>query len=156
MNRAILLGLGFLAGLVMFVMPLVPGAQDADQVAPPKQALQQLVEPIRGVLAGDDAAAIGEFCLVFADVLRSDADSQLISDTAELHDRLVESSVLMFQHTGIEDRHPDLADRIDRIIAEWMGVAADDGQVENVELDASTRAKAIEAFEAIAWAAGGG
>ena len=116
MNRAILLGLGFLAGLVMFVMPFVPGAQDAGpSVEPPQKALRQLVEPIRGKLAGDDAAAIREFCLVFVDVLRSDGDSQLISDTAELHDRLVESSVLMFQHTGIEDRHPDLADRIDRI-----------------------------------------
>lgn len=165
MNPKTLLAIGFpailtmlfVAGLAMLVAPLVPfGAQDASpSVEPPQKVLRQLVEPIRGKLAGDDAAAIREFCLVFADVLRSDAGSQLISDTAELHDRLVESSVLMFQHTGIEDRQPGLADTIDGILAEWMGVKTSDGQVENVELDTEIRSKAIQAFEAVAWAAGG-
>lgn len=124
-------------------------------VLKPDAQLVALVEPIQ--VSGEDAATLRAFCLEFADVLYRDSHSRVIADTADFHDRLQAASALMFQETGINERHPGLAVQINDILAEWLGVRNDDG-VAVVPLDGETgsyRVRAIQAFQAIAWAAGG-
>lgn len=119
----------------------------------PSTELMALVEPIASTdYTAEDAAALAAFCDEFADVLERDADAGVISDTAELHDRLEQSSKLMFQNTGIAERHPSTAGRINTILAEALGIQTDDG-VEVIDLDDAARAKAVAAFRALAWAA---
>lgn len=124
-------------------------------VLKPDAQLVALVEPIQ--VSGEDAATLRAFCLEFADVLYRDSHSQVIADTADFRDRLQTASALMFQETGIDGRYPGLAGQINDILAKWMGVRNDDG-VAVVPLDGeagSYRVKAIQALQAIAWAAGG-
>jgi hypothetical protein len=102
-------------------------------------------------LDGADAAAVAEFCQVFADVLAADT-SGTIATTADLHDRLQQSSRLMFQGTGIDTRHPELATAMNAVLAAWMEVTGEEG-VQVVDIDARLRALAVEGFRGIAWGA---
>lgn len=153
----ILIAMAVVGGLLVVSEPLLDWtAKEASPgIEAPQRRLLALVGPIQGTLAGDDAAAVAAFCTEFADVLERDADSQLIADTADLHDRLKAASVLMFQATGIDERHPDLPATINQIVGKWMQVIGEDSTIEVVDLDGEKnyRGLAIEAFRGIAWAA---
>ena len=59
------------------------------------------------------------------------------------------AGLLMFQETGIQGKYPGLAEAIDKVLADQVGLAV-------VPLDAEKRKRAIDALRAIAWACGGG
>lgn len=147
-------------GALLLFSPLVsmPVSPDLPVIETPQDRLQTLVEPITAAeFTSEDSAAVSEFCLVFADILSDDTEAKRIVDTGDLRDRLQLSSALMFQGTELDARHPGLAGQINDILATWMEVKQDDGDVEVVDLDGegNRRGCAIEAFRAIAWAVGG-
>ena len=155
-GRKIALLLLLLGGAMLVASPMIPWPQEAaPAVSAPSEELVALVQPIiAATLTPADSEAVSEFCTVFADVLADDATGRVIADTGNLHDRLQQSSKLMFQTTGISERHPSLAGQINSILAQAMGVVGDDG-IQIVPLDdADRRAKAIAAFKAIAWGVG--
>lgn len=120
----------------------------------PQERLARLVEPIAAAdFTRDDAAALGEFCLAFADVIDRDAEAKLLADTGDIRDVLDESSRLMFQATGLDQRHPTMPATINGVLAKWLEIETADG-VEVVDLDGdkNRRALASEVFRAIAWA----
>lgn len=121
----------------------------------PQDRLARLVDPIMVVdFAEADADSVSEFCLAFADLLDRDAKAKVIVDTGDLRDMLDESSRLMFQATGIDQRHPELPATINDVLAKWLEIETADGvEVVGLDDDKHRRALASEAFEAVAWAA---
>lgn len=123
-------------------------------VPKPQDRLVRLVEPIASAdFTRDDAAALSEFCLAFADLIDRDAEAKVMADTGDLRDMLDESSRLMFQQTGLDTRHPTMPATINGVLASWLEIETTDG-VEVVDLDGdkNRRALASEVFRAIAWA----
>jgi hypothetical protein len=143
-----------IGGLLLFA-PSFPISPDVVPAETPPAALVAIVQPITAAtFTAEDSAAIAEFCRVFADVIEKDAAAKLIPDTAALRDRLTESSKLMFQATGIDQRHPSVPGQINAVLAQWLKVSDADGTVKVVALDEENRrALAVEAFKAVAWAA---
>jgi hypothetical protein len=143
-----------LGGLLLLFAPSLPTSPVVVPAETPPAALVAIVQPITAAtFTSDDSAAVAEFCRVFADVVEKDATAKLIPDTAALRDRLAEASKLMFQQTGIDQRHPSVPGQINSVLAKAMAVEGEDG-VQVVPLDeADRRAKAVAAFKAIAWAA---
>jgi len=144
-----------IGGILLLFAPSLPTSPDVVPAETPPAALVAIVEPITAAtFTADDSAAIAEFCRVFADVVEKDSATKLIPDTAALRDRLAESSKLMFQSTGIDQRHPSVPGQINATLAQWLKVADADGTVKVVSLDEENRrALAVEAFKSIAWAA---
>lgn len=140
-----------LGGCLLLFSPLATPTVPPAPV--PVSALQTAVKPITdATFTAEDAAAVGEFCSVFADVLADDAVKKQIADTGELRDRLQQSSRLMFQQSGIDQRHPSLPDQINVILAGWMKLTGTDGvQVVPLDGDVDRRSLAIEALQAVAW-----
>lgn len=120
----------------------------------PQERLARLVEPIVAAeFTRDDAAALREFCLAFADVIDRDAEAKVIADTGDLRDMLDESSRLMFQATGLDQRHPTMPATINGVLAKWLEIETADGvEVVDLDDDRHRRALASDAFEGIAWA----
>ena len=148
----------FIGGCLLLFSPLltIPPifTPDVPAVAKPQERLVRLVEPIASAeFTSEDSAALSEFCLAFADVIDRDAEAKLITDTGDLRDMLDESSRLMFQQTGLEQRHPTMPATINSVLAKWLEIETADGvEVVDLDDDKHRRALASEAFRAIAWA----
>jgi len=144
-----------IGGILLLFAPSISSSPDVVPAETPPAALVAIVQPITAAtFTADDSTAIAEFCRVFADVIKKDSTAKLIPDTADLRARLAEASKLMFQQTGIDQRHPSVPGQINSMLAQWLKVADTDGTVKVVSLDEENRrVLAIQAFEAIAWAA---
>ena len=116
----------------------------------PSESLAAAVAPIQSILAAqkEDGRTIATFYLSLADVVARD-QGRVIRSAADLREVNRRAGALMFQQTGMTGKYPALATAIEKVLADVVGL-------ENTLLDDSRRTKAVEAFRAIAWAAGGG
>jgi hypothetical protein len=116
----------------------------------PSDALMAAVKPVTAILKGhgEDGSTLAAFYQAVADVLARD-QGRVIQTTAQLREFHRRAGLLMFQRTGIEGRYPGLAEAIDKVLVERIGL-------DSVAIDPVKQAAAIEAFRALAWACGGG
>ena len=116
----------------------------------PSDALVAAVGPVATILKGhaEDGRRLATFYSAVADVIARD-QGKVIQTTAQLRELNRRAGLLMFQKTGIEGKHPGLAEAIDKVLADRIGL-------DNVALDAAKQTAAIEAFRALAWACQGG
>jgi len=116
----------------------------------PSESLVASVAPIQTILAGqkEDGRKIAAFYLSLANTIARD-QSKIIQTAADLREINRRAGLLMFQQTNIKGKYPTLTPAIEKVLADQVGL-------ENTPLDDVRRAKAVEAFRAIAWAAGGG
>lgn len=116
----------------------------------PSDALAEAVAPVATLLRGrtEDGSKLAAFYSAVADVIARD-HGKLLQTTAELRELHRRAGLLMFQQTGIEGKYPGLAEAIDKVLADQIGL-------ENVSLDDKRRTAAVDAFRAIAWACAGG
>jgi len=131
---------------------LSSGPDPQPQVTPnpvdvPTEELKALVLPLRGVIVGrEDAIKTSHFFLAFSDVVARDKD--VITSTAILREGFIRAEKLMLQETELVGKYPGFGLKKDAIIAEAIGL-------DNVELTAEKRAKAVAVLRAIAWVVGG-
>jgi hypothetical protein len=116
----------------------------------PSASLLTAVKPVTAILKGhtDDGMKLATFYSAVADVLARD-QGKVITTTAQLRELHRRAGLLMFQKSGIEGKYPGLAEAIDKVLADSVGL-------DNVTLDAEKCQHAIDAFKAFAWACGGG
>jgi hypothetical protein len=116
----------------------------------PADALVTAVQPVVTILKGhtDDGGKLAAFYLAVADVIGRD-QGKVIQNTAVLRELNRRAGLLTFQRTGIEGKYPGLAEAIDKVLADRVGL-------DNVAFDDAKQTAAIEAFKAIAWACNGG
>jgi hypothetical protein len=126
--------------------------QPAPQPTPskPTEALATAVQPIAAILKNhaDDGEKLAAFYLSMADVIGRD-QGKVISTTANLRELHRRAGLLAFQRTAIEGKYPGLAEAIDKVLVDRLGL-------ENVAFDAAKQSTAIETLKAIAWACNGG
>jgi len=116
----------------------------------PSDALVAAVGPVATILKGhaDDGRKLASFYSAVADVITRD-QGKIIQTTAQLRELNRRAGLLMFQKTGLEGKYPGLAEAIDKILADRIGL-------DNVALDTTKQTACIEAFRALAWACQGG
>ena len=116
----------------------------------PSAALVTAVQPVLAILKNhrEDGLRLSEFYAALAGVFTRDQGA-LIKTTAQLRELHRRAGLLAFQRTAIVGKYPGLSDAIDKVLADQIGL-------DNVTLSSEQRAKAIDAFKAIAWACGGG
>jgi hypothetical protein len=113
----------------------------------PSVELQTLVSSLRDLgMSAKDAAKMAKFFNDFADVLHR--DDSVIKTTADIREGYIRAETLMLQKTAMVGRYPGFGKAKDDILAETIGL-------DNVPLTAEKRLKAVQAFEAMAWALGG-
>jgi hypothetical protein len=120
---------------------------DRDTIAAPEDALlRTAVTPVSEKLAGhaEDGDRLAAFYLAMTDVLRRD-QGRVVENTAQLRELHRRAGLLMFQQTALVGKYPGLAESIDKILADHIGL-------DNVPLDAAKQKAAVDAFQAIAWA----
>ena len=116
----------------------------------PSAALVAAVQPVIAILKNhrEDGLRLSAFYAAVADVLTRD-QGEVIKTTLQLRELHRRAGLLAFQRTEIVGKYPGLSDAIDKVLVDQVGL-------DNVTMDSAHRAKAIDAFKALAWACGGG
>lgn len=116
----------------------------------PSDAMVSAVAPVTTLLKGqtEDGRKLAAFYSAVADVIARD-QGKVVQTTAQLREVNRRAGLLMFQKTGIEGKYPGLAEAIDKVLADRIGL-------DSVPLDAAKQTTAIETFQALAWACQGG
>ncbi len=116
----------------------------------PNDALVATVGPVVTILKNhpEDGRNLATFYAAVADVLARD-QGRIIQTTSQLREIHRRAGLLMFQKTGIDGKYPGLAEAIDKVLADRIGL-------DNVALDAAKQTAAIEAFRTLVWACQGG
>ena len=117
--------------------------------APASDALRAAVGPVAQKLAGhqEDGQRLAAFYLALADVIARD-QGKVISTTSQVRELNQRAGLLMFQRTAIAGKYPGLAEAVDKVLEDAIGL-------DNVTLDTAKQKAAIDALGAIAWACGG-
>jgi hypothetical protein len=136
------------AGLAATWRPVSPSPEPIP--APADAATRAAVAPVGAKLANhkEDGRRLASFYAGLADVIARD-QGKIVATTAHLRELHRRAGLLMFQQTGIAGKYPGLAEAINKVLADRVGL-------ENVPLDAAKQKAAVEAFRAIAWACQGG
>jgi hypothetical protein len=144
-----LIGLALIVGGLLAHLDL-PFKQPQPSPERPSDALVTAVQPVAAILKGhgDDGGRLSAFYLAEADVVARD-QGKVIATTAQLRELNRRSGLLMFQRTGIEGKYPGLAEAIDQVLADRVGL-------DNVVFDAGKQKAAVETLKALAWACAGG
>lgn len=116
----------------------------------PSDALATAVAPVATLLRGqtEDGQNLAAFYSAVADIVARD-QGKIVQTTAELREVHRRAGLLMFRKTGIEGKYPGLAEAIDKVLADRIGL-------DNLALDTAKQTAAIETFRALAWACRGG
>ena len=143
----------FAAVLIVWGVLSHPGPQKpspAPKPDRPSDALVAAVGPVAAILKGhaDDGRNLAVFYSAVADVIARD-QGKVIQTTAQLRELNRRAGLLMFQKTGIEGNYPGLAEAIDKVLPDQVGL-------DSTALDTEKRQRAIDALKALAWACGGG
>ena len=149
MKPTTLLALGLIVtGLVATWRPAAPTPEPIP--APSDDALRAAVAPVRAKLAGhqEDGRRLASLYSSLADVLARD-QGKVITTTAQLRELNRRAGLLAFQKTGIAGKYSGLAEAIDKVLTDRIGL-------DNVALDSAKQTAAIESFRALAWACQGG
>lgn len=101
------------------------------------------LHPAVSTIADISDPDLSAFYAAFADVL--ERDHEIVQTTGQLRTAYMRAGRLAFQQTGTKGRHPLLADEIDAILAESLGL-------DDVPLTEERREKAVACFRAIAQA----
>ena len=126
------------------VQPLAP----VNAAIVPAPELQSLVAPVRtlAVAKPDAAKALAPYWSAGADVLRRDAS--IVTTTGQARQAKVDADALYLQRTPLVGSLPGLSAATDTVLAQSVGL-------EDKPLDAVTRARLADTFDAISWALGG-
>ena len=140
-----------LVGAAAAVWPRVAPSPPAPTPVPerPSDALAAAVAPVAAILKGhvEDGRRLAGFYASLADVVARD-EGKVLQTTAHLRELNRRAGLLAFQRTGVSGKHPGLAEAIDKVLVDEVGL-------ENVALDAAKRKRAVDALKALAWACGG-
>jgi hypothetical protein len=114
----------------------------------PAPDLQSLVAPVRTLAAAkpDAAKALAPYWSAGADVLRRDL--LLVTTTGQARQAKIDADTLYLQKTAMVGSLPGLSVATDSVLAQSVGL-------EDRPLDAITRARLADTFDAISWALGG-
>jgi hypothetical protein len=146
-----------IVGILMIALGVLshfdkPTPQPAPTPVPnrPSDVLAASVQPIAAILKNhaDDGGKLADFYLSMADVISRD-QGKVIQTTANLRELHRRAGLLMFQRTGVQGKYPGLAEAIDKVFVDRLGL-------ENVAFDSAKQSAAIEIMKAIAWACSGG
>jgi hypothetical protein len=96
----------------------------------------------------EDGAKLSGFYSALADVIERD-QGRVIQTTQVLRELNRRAGLLAFQRTGIEGKYPGLAEAIEKVIADQIGL-------DNVALDSAKQDASKKTFKALAWACAGG
>lgn len=112
----------------------------------PSSELQSAVEPLvqfaaREVVGAQDLLNLTEFYFDFADIVRRD-NANVIKTTATFRNTYINAGGLMFQQTGMKGKYAGMAEIVDGIISDSIGL-------DIVPLDAQ---KTANVLNAVAWA----
>jgi len=135
-----------------------PQAADPDPgPAPPDDATRAIVGPVQEKLADhqEDGRRLAAFYQSLADVIQRDGGN-VVTTTSQLREINRRAGLLMFQKTGIQGKHPGLAEAIDTAIAEGVGLEETPDGYEDVQLDAQAVGRLVDVLRAVAWACAGG
>lgn len=131
-------------GLVCLLLVPSPGNRRGPAPAPPPAELQGLVAPVGELLKGHGQRADwAGWCLAAADCVRRDAGAR-IQRAEQLRAAIDVAVALRFKEAFA--RVPGLAAACNEVMLAWVGKEAG-------ELTPQRRARAVQALEAIAWAA---
>lgn len=118
-----------------------PAPNDLDAPSP---ELQSLVAPLATIITDKaDAEKTAQFFTDFADVVERDSD--VIKTTKDLRDGYVRAETLMLQRTDMVGKYPGFGAAKDEVLAEAIGL-------DQVTLTPEKRTKAVDVFNAMAWA----
>lgn len=111
----------------------------------PAADLQSLVAPVRSLAATkpDAAKALAPYWSAGADVLRR--DSSLVATTGQARQAKIDADALYLQKTPLVGSLPGLSVATDAVLSQSVGL-------EDKPLDAVTRARLADTFDAISWA----
>lgn len=120
----------------------------------PTGDLRRLVKPIREIkIRSEDQWKIACFFVAFADTLENNGEALTRASTV----RTVNSNAgNIFFEKSLDDQYEDLPEEIDAIIGESLNLKKTQEGWEERELTERDRARLVEAFRAVAWAALGG
>ena len=126
------------------VQPLTP----INAAIVPSPDLQSLVAPVRSLAVAkpDAAKALAPYWSAGADVLRRDL--LLVTTTGQARQAKIDADTLYLQKTAMVGSLPGLSAATDTVLAQSVGL-------EDKPLDAVTRARLADTFDAISWALGG-
>jgi hypothetical protein len=116
----------------------------------PNDTFVNAVSPIVARLKShtEDGEKLAGFYSAMADVIERD-QGRVIQTTKELRELHRRAGLLAFQRSGIEGKYPGLAEAIDKVLADQIGL-------DNVSLDAAKQEASKKTFKALAWACAGG
>ena len=143
----------FAVVLIVWGVLMHPGPQKPSPAPKPNRPSDALVADVGPVVAimkshPEDGRNLAAFYSAVADVIARD-QGKVVQTTAQLRELNRRAGLLMFQKTGIEGKYPGLAEAIDKVLANSVGL-------DNVALDAAKQTAAIESLRALAWACQGG
>ena len=128
------------------IRPYLPGRTATTVVDPPPAALQQLVAPIQPMMTNHpQKAEYREYCLAAANTIQRDG-GQILKTAADLSK--FNEFMTAFRFRNDFQATKGLADAMNEAMLQWVGKKAD-------ALDAERRSKAVQCYQAFAWAAGG-
>lgn len=136
--------LAVLLVVVAIVFPKLKHESQPNTPAPSAE-LQAVLAPVKALLIGHpQAASIASFATAIADTLERDGGNVITTPTmlGEFNARAVS-----LRGGGRFQAVPGLADALNAALLKWIGSSAD-------PLDAARRAKVVEFYRAIPWAAG--
>lgn len=138
-----------IAGIAYNSKPLTPvdGGGTAPIKPPPSLSLQQAVAPLKTVPASHHDMArelAGLYRQIAVAVQRTQAITTL-GQFADAHSAILREFLVQFEQQPI-----GIGGQIDAVLITHLGGA--DGEIPDIPLDTTTRAKLAEALDAIAWA----
>lgn len=150
-----------LTALALILVGLWSAQRPADAVPAaavvlPSPLLTAAVQPVQAVLAAApdktassaDGRQLAAFYRALAAVVSRDA-GKTIKSAGQFRDLNRRAGLLMFQQAGLTGKYAGLAEAIDKVLADQVGL-------DNTAFDDARRARAVAACEAIAWACEGG
>lgn len=115
-----------------------PDNPDGNDLPPAVASIEYVSDP-----------TLADFYLSFADVIERDGNNgsgvPVIKTTGQLRTAYMRGGRLAIQATETPDKYPGLAEKIDEIIADWIGL-------EDVPLTTERRREVVECFRAVSHA----
>lgn len=145
----LLLGIGLFGSKLLEKTSIVVPKTTVSISEPKDTKLRDLCEEVTNSLKGGGSSRFNDgkkLCSLYLDIanlIRLDEENEIIKNTEEIRQANRLSGLLL--HLKIKDKYDHLAERANDVISYGIGDNV-------VQLDKDLRLKAVESFEALAWA----